>query len=337
MRRAFTLIELLVVIAIIAILCGLLPGDAGFDMMFRLLAGWVIYPIRLVLERSVDWPAIGLCTGCLAGLIIGVHWFGQWFASHRSEDTVWPWSRTFKLVGIIMMFFLAGIAAISVTHQVFWLATTEERLTQSTRMATPKRVSENNLKQIVLAAHNHHHVKKELPPGGMFNQQGRALHGWATLILPYVDQEPLFKQIDLDKPWDVPANAKAVRESIPPYLHPSVKEREAGGYPLMHYAGNIHVFGPKPIALKDITDSAAETILFGEITTGLKPWAQPGSLRDPALGLNTTVNGFGGPSPGGTQFGMADGSVRTIRNDISPQVLKALGTPRGGEKIEPFD
>jgi hypothetical protein len=36
-------------------------------------------------------------------------------------------------------------------------------------------------------------------------------------------------------------------------------------------------------------------------------------------------------------FAMADGSVRTLKADISPSVLKALSTPRGGEKIDVAD
>lgn len=45
-------------------------------------------------------------------------------------------------------------------------------------------------------------------------------------------------------------------------------------------------------------------------------------------------DGFGGPWPnGGTQFAMADGSVRLLRDDIDPKVLRALATPAGGEEV----
>lgn len=52
--------------------------------------------------------------------------------------------------------------------------------------------------------------------------------------------------------------------------------------------------------------------------------------RDPALGLNKTLDGFGSPRGGLVTFAMADGSARTLNPNISPQVLKALSTPDAG-------
>ena len=43
----------------------------------------------------------------------------------------------------------------------------------------------NNLKQIALALHNYEEVYKVLPPAYTVDAQGRPLHSWRTLILPY--------------------------------------------------------------------------------------------------------------------------------------------------------
>ena len=73
----------------------------------------------------------------------------------------------------------------------------------------------NNLKQIALALLNYEQAHHALPPAYTVDAQGRPLHSWRTLILPYLDQESLYQTIDLSKPWNDPANAKALETSLP--------------------------------------------------------------------------------------------------------------------------
>ena len=40
------------------------------------------------------------------------------------------------------------------------------------------------------------------------------------LILAYLEQEPLYKTIDLSKPWNDPANAKALETFVPIFRMP---------------------------------------------------------------------------------------------------------------------
>ena len=65
----------------------------------------------------------------------------------------------------------------------------------------------NNLKQIGLALHEYVQEYDALPPAFTVDAQGRPLHSWRTLILPFLEQEALYKTIDLSKPWNDPANA----------------------------------------------------------------------------------------------------------------------------------
>ena len=89
-----------------------------------------------------------------------------------------------------------------------------------------------------------------------------------------------------------------------------------------------------PDALEtDLMVRHVDALLAGEAAGNFKPWGSPTNWRDPALGLRTTPDGFGGPNRHGTAFAIADGSVRMIDNKIDPQVLKALSTPNGGEIV----
>ena len=89
------------------------------------------------------------------------------------------------------------------------------------------------------------------------------------------------------------------------------------------------------MSLAQITDGTSSTILLGTVGEQFKPWGHPANVRDPALGINRSPQGFGGP-PGwnGAMFLMCDGSVKFLRDDTDLSVMKALATPAGGETNE---
>src|SRR5262249_41898578 len=113
--------------------------------------------------------------------------------------------------------------------------------------------------------------------------------------------------------------------------------QDADGYGLSHYAANSRVLAAnKGMRKQDITDGAANTILFGEVNANFKPWGHPMNFRDPAKGVNQSPYGFGGPrGAGGASFALAAGSVRFVSERADPDVLRALATPAGGEEVDP--
>ncbi|HEX6986670.1 MAG TPA: hypothetical protein VF170_14915, partial [Planctomycetaceae bacterium] len=101
-----------------------------------------------------------------------------------------------------------------------------------------------------------------------------------------------------------------------------------------HYSANAHLFGANVgAAFPEIADGLSNTILAGEAAGSFKAWGDPTNVRDPALGINATPDGFGGPWKGGANLLLADGTVRLVSEEIDPAVLKALATPAGGEMI----
>src|SRR4051794_27921550 len=50
----------------------------------------------------------------------------------------------------------------------------------------------NDLKQIGLALHNYESSFGVFPPAYTVDSAGRPLHSWRTLLLPYMEQEPLY-------------------------------------------------------------------------------------------------------------------------------------------------
>jgi hypothetical protein len=72
------------------------------------------------------------------------------------------------------------------------------------RSAAGRAGSANNLKQIALACHNYHDVNGTLPSGVDDNHFSAAAY-----LLPYIEQDNLYKSIDFKKECDATENAKA--------------------------------------------------------------------------------------------------------------------------------
>ncbi len=68
---------------------------------------------------------------------------------------------------------------------------------QKVRESANRAQCENNLKQIGLAIHNYHDVNNALPP----SRRGPQHATWFVLILPYLEQNSLYEQWDLNKSY----------------------------------------------------------------------------------------------------------------------------------------
>ena len=83
------------------------------------------------------------------------------------------------------------------------------------RMAAARVQSQNNLKQICLALHNYYSTYNKLPAGVDDNHFSVAAH-----ILPYIEQDNLYKLIDFKKSVDDKANAKPLEVNIKVFFNP---------------------------------------------------------------------------------------------------------------------
>src|SRR5438270_10823114 len=54
--------------------------------------------------------------------------------------------------------------------------------------------------------HNYHDTHRRFPPAAVCGPDGRPLLSWRVLILPFLEQEALYKQFHLDERWDSPHN-----------------------------------------------------------------------------------------------------------------------------------
>lgn len=206
---------------------------------------------------------------------------------------------------------------------------------EQARTAARRSSSKGYLKQLGLGFQIHVDNHGGLPPHTTTDVAGNPLYGWAVPLLPYIDGQEIYDQIDLSKSWDHPDQID-VFKTPHGMLCGSVHEPpfNAGGFPVAVYAANSRLLKINAnVLLADIPDGEQHTILLGEIALRRPPWAVPGNVRDPAGGLKRNDFTFGGPFPDVTQFCFADGSVRAISDDIDHSVLKALATPAANDTV----
>ncbi len=138
---------------------------------------------------------------------------------------------------------------------------------QKVREAAARTQSSNNLKQLNLGTINLADANKGKLPAGLDANGFSAF----THVLPYIEQDNLYKKIDLNKPFDDKANAEARKTVVKIFLSPldpiqTVKH----GWGATNYVGNDLVFPAKLNSLypASFTDGTSNTILFAETLKG---------------------------------------------------------------------
>jgi prepilin-type N-terminal cleavage/methylation domain-containing protein/prepilin-type processing-associated H-X9-DG protein len=185
---------------------------------------------------------------------------------------------------------------------------------QKVREAAARLKCKNNMKQIGLALHSYHDRTERLPPGyasgvGANGDTGPGW-GWAAHILPDVEQDNLFRQINLSVQITAPAHAAPRTQALKVFLCPS--DIELGTFAVTNtsvsvaHANYVGVFGTNEmednpsagngtffrnsrVRFGDITDGLSNTYVVGERSSdiALATWtgAIPGALvplrRDP--------------------------------------------------------
>jgi prepilin-type N-terminal cleavage/methylation domain-containing protein/prepilin-type processing-associated H-X9-DG protein len=223
---------------------------------------------------------------------------------------------------------------------------------------------QNNLKQLMLGLHNYESVgRPEYPSTGQpvtsaegFLPTGCVGPGstpeerlsWMVALLPYVEQDAVFRQFDVEQGYA--ENAAAARTPVKVFV--CTRGRETAGEAVTHYvamaglgadaadrpkgaAGNGFLGYDRRTSLAMLTDGTSNTIALMETRSGLGPWARggPSTVRgfDPAdVPLHGDGRPFGGHSAG-MNVAMADGSVRFVLTTVHPMKVAAAITVAGGE------
>jgi Protein of unknown function (DUF1559) len=210
--------------------------------------------------------------------------------------TLPPWTSQYMSLGLVS----AGVALPAV---------------QKVRNAAARQQAMNNLKQIGLAMHNYHDTHGVFPPSAICDKKGKKLLSWRVAILPYIEQDNLYRQFKLDEPWDSEHNKKFSDVAIKVYSDPRVDNSIKPN----HTYYKVFVGGGSPFdvlqskRVQQISDGTSNTLMVAAAGDPV-PWAKPDDFDfDPKKELPDLKKPFGE-----LLVLFCDGSVRMIR----PEVVK---------------
>ncbi|MBN2022373.1 MAG: DUF1559 domain-containing protein [Pirellulales bacterium] len=223
-------------------------------------------------------------------------------------------------VGVLMLLVCAGLLLPAV---------------QAAREAARRVACVNNMRQIGLGLMNFEAAHKRYPN----YSDPRAPEGepisWRVELLPQMEQGYLHDQYDPNQPWDSPVNGTIADPMPTIYRCPSSGNAAPLETDYLGVSGPGAVFQEKGnVSMKDIRDGASNTIVVIESHPSGIHWMEPADAKtedfDP-LGASPLSSAH----PGVANAVFADGSVRSLSDDIDPAALKAMTTIQGGEQAPP--
>ncbi|GAC1471247.1 MAG: hypothetical protein NVSMB9_17190 [Isosphaeraceae bacterium] len=188
-----------------------------------------------------------------------------------------------------------------------------------------------------MAVANYHETHGCFPPAHVADRDGRPMHSWRVLILPFLEQGPLYDAYNFAEPWDGPNNRKLADKIGRIYLRSDLdsSRSEATSF--------VAVVGPetawpcaRTLRLKDIGDAPTTTLMVVEVPDGRFRWMEPRDLEFDRMSYRIN-DGSGrglGSRLGGARVVTVDGMVRTLPDGFDPKRLRAMLTANGGEAIE---
>ncbi|MHC2070924.1 DUF1559 family PulG-like putative transporter [Bremerella sp. T1] len=222
----------------------------------------------------------------------------------------------------------------------------------------------NHLKQVVFALHNYHDTYiSKFPPTEMDE------NSWRIRVNPMMVSSAFYSMYRLEEPWDSEWNSTLEFRRIDYDMSPKhrynkivptddmVKEIDPAATSFAYgwwqcladsaqkstHTSYLMLVGPHAFGLAndarsfdEITDGASMTIAVGETTGRDISWLQPKDFDVETMSF--AINDPGTRSlashhSGGPQVGMVDGSVIQLSPELPPELLRAMITINGGEKI----
>jgi hypothetical protein len=209
---------------------------------------------------------------------------------------------------------------------------------QASREAARRASSSNQIKQQMLALHNYVDAfGGAFPPAYTVDKDGKPLLSWRVAILPYLEQQALYKQFHLDEPWDSDHNKRLI-EQMPRIFRSPNSQAKPGMTVYLGVGGEQGVLakpaaaGAKGTMIRDIKDGTSNTIVIVEASDeSAVEWTRPVEWVPDA---SNPLKGLLGMRPNGFLAGFADGHTAFVSTNVDPNMLGDLFKPSAGHQVE---
>lgn len=225
-------------------------------------------------------------------------------------------------------FILAGLYILGILITSLLLPAVSRATECSRRMQC-----QNNLKNIGLALLVYRDVYGSFPPVKTVDKEGKTLHSWRVLLLPYLENVNLYEKIRLNEPWDSEYNRQFHSKNVYTYSCPSWRigrnrqPQDARCYTNYSVVVGEHtLFSEQEPVKSDLSDGASNTVLLVE---RLLPvcWMDPDheiTYDEAAKGINQAIKGVGSAHAGGCNICFADAGFRFVSEEIEPDVWQKI-------------
>ena len=182
--------------------------------------------------------------------------------------------------------------------------------------------ADSKMRTLILAMHQFEQIFHHLPGSSMRQHRDDPPHSWRVAILPLIGQAELYKQYRFNETWDSPHNAQLISK-MPQVFSKSKGETST---PFLLIVGDEAAFTMnRPTLFSDITDGTSNTIGLVASALTMVAWTKPEDISSDKAEQNLSQGGWAG---------MLDGSIRTLRANLSKEIRHALITRGGGEGID---
>ena len=186
----------------------------------------------------------------------------------------------------------------------------------------------NCLQQISMAMLIYEADHGSFPPAYVADKNGRPMHSWRVLILPYLGRRDLYEQYHFDEPWDGPHN-RTLAHRMPWFYRCPSDTRNADS--MTDYAvvvgPNTAFPGAKAVKLSDIPDGLQNTLLVVEAAKAGIPWLEPRDLSEDRMQFkingdpNTEISSYHSQ---GANAAFCDGHTEFLSDSENARVLKDM-------------
>ena len=228
-----------------------------------------------------------------------------------------------------------SISASQLTNDLDRLATAFSPQIKAVRESARKTQTLNTIRQHLLAMHNYESAHGRFPVQFSVDKDGKPLLSWRVHVLPFLEQNELYRKFNLDEPWDSENNIK-LAEQMPEVFWDmngkSFEANKAGKTIFQVPAGEGLAFnGGTEFGFGDLTDGSSNTIgLVAMPVERAVIWTKP---VDWNVDLKKPLEMLKAEGRTHVVVGRCDGSTDSFALK-SPETWRSLLGPADGEVID---